>query len=123
MTASNPGTASAGALGDARTERNVRPFSDLLDSGMLLLINASTYHPRGVAMAILLDDAGVAVGWYLVGEGDELWQFGITSAPDPAPDSIDGRWRASQATIAEAIADNVARRNAREAAGALSDAP
>lgn len=92
------------------TQRDVRPFKDLVESGLLMMINLQSFHPRGMAFALVFDDEGVAVGWYLVGEGDELWQFAISDKPSPEPDSIDGRWRAANATLAEAARANKARR-------------
>lgn len=51
-----------------------RPFEDLASSGLLWLINASTFHPRGFALAITVRD-GKAVGWSLQGDGRESWYF------------------------------------------------
>lgn len=53
-----------------------RPFSELSDSGLLWLINTSVLHPRGFALALVLDDSGNATGWQLLGDGREVWMFG-----------------------------------------------
>lgn len=47
-----------------------RPFDELRATGLLWLINASVFHPRGYALAIHAD------GWSLLGDGGEVWQFG-----------------------------------------------
>jgi hypothetical protein len=52
-----------------------RPFEDLSTSGLLWLINRTVFHPRGYALAITVTD-GKAVGWALLGDGSEPWQFG-----------------------------------------------
>lgn len=52
-----------------------RPFEELSDSGLLWLINRTVFHPRGYALALTIAD-GKAVGWSLLGDGTEPWQFG-----------------------------------------------
>lgn len=69
-----------------------RPFDELRDSGLLWLINASVFHPRGFALALHYE-GGEAVGWSLVGDGTEPWQY------DPAADD---RFAAAEATLAAA---------------------
>lgn len=51
------------------------PFAHLIDSGLLWLINRTVFHPRGYAVSIHLDSEGNAVGWSLMGDGDEPWSF------------------------------------------------
>lgn len=51
-----------------------RPFEELASSGLLWLINASVFHPRGFALALRVRD-GKAVGWSLLGDGREPWHF------------------------------------------------
>lgn len=51
-----------------------RPFQELRDSGLLWLINRTVFHPRGYALAIAYDD-DEAVGWSLLGDGSEPWQY------------------------------------------------
>lgn len=58
----------------------VRPFGDLRESGLLWLINRTTFHPRGYALALHVDDDGVATGWTIDGDGTEPWTF--TAAVD-----------------------------------------
>ena len=53
----------------------VRTFADLRPTGLLWLINASVFHPRGYTLAITFDDAGEAIGWQLLGDGTERWTF------------------------------------------------
>lgn len=52
----------------------VRPWSELRDSGLLWLINRCVLHPRGYALTLVFRD-GEAVGWYLQGDGREVWQM------------------------------------------------
>lgn len=52
-----------------------RPFADLASSGLLWLINASVFHPRGFALTLHVDRAGAAAGWSLQGDGSEPWHF------------------------------------------------
>jgi len=59
-----------------------RPFSDLRSSGLLWLINATVFHPRGYALALHFDDEGNAVGWSLMGDGSEVWQFAVEGWPE-----------------------------------------
>lgn len=74
-----------------------RPFADLRGSGLLWLINASVFHPRGVALALHLDDdSGEATGWSLIYAGDgEPFVF----ADDP---EIAALFQAAEATLSEA---------------------
>ncbi len=44
---------------------SVRPFNELIDSGVLWLVNASALHPRGIALALHTDDEGEVIGWSL----------------------------------------------------------
>lgn len=77
-------------------DTQARPFAGLRDSGLLWLINRTALHPRGLALALHLDEHGQAYGWSLVTNAEgEPWQF------DPATDN-DGYQRA-EATIAKAL--------------------
>ncbi len=76
------------------TPPTARPFEELTESGLLWLINASVLHPRGVALALVFDDAGHATGWRLLGDGGEPWSF-------PDGPEIHERFRAANATIAK----------------------
>lgn len=46
------------------------------DDGLVWLVNTAVLHPRGLALAVHLDESGEAVGLSIVGEGDEPWVFG-----------------------------------------------
>lgn len=50
-----------------------RPFSELVDEGLLWLINVTVFHPRGYALALHFDDGGDVTGWSLRGDGGEAW--------------------------------------------------
>ncbi|MGE0342533.1 MAG: hypothetical protein AB7O86_05655 [Porticoccaceae bacterium] len=58
-----------------QTYGDIRPMSEFRDEGLLWLVNASVFHPRGYALAFHLDDDGVVVGWTLEGDGSEPWVF------------------------------------------------
>lgn len=73
-----------------------RPFDDLSSSGLLWLINASVFHPRGFALAVKVVD-GKAVGWLLLGDGSEPWYF---------DGQRDEKFAAVEATLAAARAAN-----------------
>lgn len=67
----------------------VRPFSELPDSGLLWLINACVFHPRGYALALRKVN-GEITGWVLLGDGSEPWRY----ARD-----MDDRFAAAEATL------------------------
>ncbi|MDX3372615.1 hypothetical protein PV387_42840, partial [Streptomyces sp. ME02-6987-2C] len=78
-------------------DTDARPFQALRDTGLLWLINRVALHPRGLALALHLDEHGQAYGWNLVSNDEgEPWMF------DPATDN-DGYTRAD-ATITKALA-------------------
>jgi hypothetical protein len=76
-----------------------RPINELAPSGLLWLINATTFHPRGLALAFVTDDEGMIVGWRLVGDGAEPAQF------NPGPD-LDALFRAALETMGDAMVAN-----------------
>lgn len=83
-----------------------RPFADLMDAGLLWLINATVFHPRGVALSLHVDrETGVATGWSLVSAASgEVMRYAVAAElddPAKAPD-LDAAFRAAEATIAEA---------------------
>jgi len=59
-----------------------RSFNDLPTSGLLWLINRVVFHPRGYALALVIDDHGDAAGWTLQGDGTEPWRFADPSRED-----------------------------------------
>jgi hypothetical protein len=85
---------------DGETRPTVRSLAELSSSGLLWLINAAVFHPRGVALAISIDPTGEkSDGWYMVGSGasgdPEPWSF------EPGPD-IDAKFLAAAETIKSA---------------------
>jgi hypothetical protein len=56
----------------------VRGFEELRNSGLLWRINASVFHPQGYALALVMLD-GRAVGWQLLGDGSEPWEYASDS--------------------------------------------
>jgi len=62
-------------------------WEELRSSGLLWLINTTVLHPRGYALA-LIQLGGSIVGWRLLGDGSEPWQF---AENDPG---LDGCFRA-----------------------------
>ncbi|MFD5788584.1 hypothetical protein ACFWH1_18420 [Streptomyces sp. NPDC127037] len=50
---------------DAATPAEDRPLSELITSGLWWLINRTTFHPRGLALALRVDE-GEVVGWQLI---------------------------------------------------------
>ena len=61
---------------DTSSSVPVRPLGELMDSGMLWLINRSTFHPRGFSLALETDDGtGEVIGWKILGNGQELWSY------------------------------------------------
>lgn len=67
----------------------VRPLIELSTSGLLWLINATVFHPRGWALA-LHKRGGEIAGWHLQGDGREVWVF---------EGNHDERFAAAQATL------------------------
>jgi hypothetical protein len=57
-----------------------RSLVELATSGLLWLINASVFHPRGYALALVPDDDGNYTTWQLHGDGSRPWQFDMTLA-------------------------------------------
>ena len=73
-----------------------RDFAELRESGMLWLINATVFHPRGYALALHLDDDGKATGWSLTGDGTEPW----SRADFPGRPTLDDLFAAAERTFA-----------------------
>lgn len=76
-----------------------RPLTDLTSSGLLWLINRTTFHPRGLALALWMDESGGRLlGWRLVrADSGEPFEF-------PADVDRDGYQRA-EATLRAALRD------------------
>lgn len=72
------------------TPGEVRPIADLRSSGLLWLLNSAALHPRGYAIALVMDDGGTVTGWQLLGDGSEPWSF------EDSPDTHDAFRRAEQ---------------------------
>lgn len=58
----------------------IRPINEIRESGLLWLINTALLHPRGFAIAFCYseedsDGKGEPIGWQLLGDGSEPWQF------------------------------------------------
>jgi hypothetical protein len=69
-----------------------RPFRELSESGLLWLINAAVFHPRGFALALSMDTTtGAVTGWDILGHGKTPWRY----AGD-----MDDRFEAAEATLA-----------------------
>lgn len=64
------------------TDRPILPFEDLRSTGLLWLLNKSCLHPRGYALAFYYDDIGDLIGWNLLGDGSEPWQFDTNTDDD-----------------------------------------
>lgn len=80
-----------------------RPFDELMDSGLLWLINASVLHPRGLALALHVDnETGKASGWSLRYAGDgEAYRYAVPCElddPSKAAD-IDDLFRRAEETL------------------------
>lgn len=64
---------------DTRIWSELQSFDQLRASGVLWLINATVFHPRGMALAIEFDDDGECIGWKLCTDS-EAWVFTDTEA-------------------------------------------
>lgn len=64
-----------------------RPFEDMCsidparETAVLWAINRYLFHPRGFALAFVIDD-GKVVGWEVIGHGDEVWTFSTEDDDD-----------------------------------------
>lgn len=67
-----------------------RPFVDLSASGVLWAINRVLFHPRGYAFTIQVDEAGNATGWYIQGDGEEVWTM-----PEDQEDALHAAFEAT----------------------------
>ena len=77
-----------------RKESPGRPLRELSESGLLWLINAVVFHPRGFALALSMDThTGEVTGWDVIGDGCEPWRYA---------EDMDQRFTAAEATLAAA---------------------
>ncbi len=68
-----------------------KPWADLRSSGLLWLINAAVFHPRGFALAVI-EEGGQPTGWRLLGDGREPWSFASSDSGES--------FRAAETTLA-----------------------
>lgn len=84
-----------------------RPWVELAESGLLWVINASAFHPRGLALVVHVDGKGVASGWHLTAAGPgEAYRYAVPCElddPSKAVD-VDEAFRLADATITAARA-------------------
>lgn len=60
----------------------VRPFSELRDTGLLWLINRVVFHPRGYGLALAMNQkTGEIDGWAMIGDGEEPYTFDDSEPP------------------------------------------
>ncbi len=62
-------------LDKKRTENNIRPISELVDTGILWAFNRNVMHPQGLAIGFVYTEDGALLGWELQGTGSEPWRF------------------------------------------------
>jgi hypothetical protein len=86
--------------GERTTDQtNARPWDELSASGLLWLINASVFHPRGYALALHRNTMTNEIeGWSLVGDGSEPWSFSDEGLPAGYP-TIDELFRLAKGTL------------------------
>jgi hypothetical protein len=82
-----------------REEQPDRPLTDLIDSGLLWLINRTTFHPMGLALALRMDaDDSRLLGWHLVRADD--------GGPFSFPADVDREsFQRAEATLRAALHD------------------
>ena len=78
---------------------------DLLEDGVLWLINSTVFHPRGFALTVAQDDNGNHLGLLLQGDGTEVWQYG-TDPDNPGRVDVDAKLAAVNALFARAAKAN-----------------
>jgi hypothetical protein len=77
--------------------QDARPLDDLSTSGLHWLINRTTFHPRGLALALHYGDDGEPYGWSLLPSSDGgPWSYPEDTEPD--------HFRRAEATLAAALA-------------------
>lgn len=82
-------------------------WAEFRTRGLLWLVNAAVFHPRGFALAFEYPpgttdpDHTEPVGWQILGDGKEPWYFDPTARPDGYVDRL---FAAVEALLAEAAA-------------------
>lgn len=68
-----------------------RPFAELLESGLLWLINTSVFHPRGLALAVSINqETGEASGWSLLAsEAGTAYRYAAPCEADDPSSAVD----------------------------------
>lgn len=77
------------------------PLEDLFDKGILWMVNATIFHPRGFAMALSMDEDGQVTGWRLMGDGTEPWAFDMSPEKWPEGNHPNDRFKAFEAMLDE----------------------
>ncbi|HEY3484293.1 MAG TPA: hypothetical protein VGK49_02865 [Ilumatobacteraceae bacterium] len=73
-----------------------RHWEELRSTGLLWLINATVFHPRGYALGLQRNlVTGEIIGWALEGDGTEPWAFTDEGRPHDQP-TIDDLFRAAK---------------------------
>lgn len=75
-----------------------RPIEELIDNGMLWLINRVVFHPRGLALTLHTEVGSGETRWSFQGDGTEPWSF--TEADDKE------RFLRARETLDAAIKEN-----------------
>jgi hypothetical protein len=79
-----------------RTAMSMKPFTELSDSGLLWLINRVVFHPRGVALGLIADGHGSALGWELIPDPN--------GEPTTFPPGVDAEYyQRAEATLKAAL--------------------
>ena len=72
-----------------RYPQDPMPWEQLRELGLLWLINAEVFHPRGYALAFHRDEAGEAIGFSIMGDGSEVIGFELDRDKWPAGEHPD----------------------------------
>jgi hypothetical protein len=88
-----------------------RDFRELSESGLLWLINAVVFHPRGFALALSMDTlTGQVTGWDILGDGTEPWQYADDMhARFVAAEATLEVYRSSEALVEQGLQENLRR--------------
>lgn len=76
---------------------DLRPLQELVDSGLLWLVNRCVFHPRGLALGLFVEE-GEVLGWRLLAaDADQPFAFAD-------PQDTDG-YRRAETTLHAALAE------------------